>query len=58
MAKENAETTVPFKWSFKKNSNKDQHWIPEKVHNAITVTIKQMIRSVLFGAKHATLMFR
>ena len=27
-------------------------WIPEKVHNAITATIKQMIRGVLFGAKH------
>jgi len=29
-------------------------WIPEKVHNVITVTIKQMIRGVLFGAKHTT----
>ena len=29
-------------------------WIPEKVHAAITATIKQMIRSVLFGAKHTT----
>lgn len=29
-------------------------WIPEKVHKAITVTIKQMIRGVLFGAKHTT----
>jgi len=28
--------------------------IPEKVHQAITVTIKQMIRAVLFGAKHTT----
>ena len=27
-------------------------WIPEKVHNAITVTIKQMIKGVLFGAKY------
>ena len=27
-------------------------WIPEKIHNAITATIKQMIRGVLFGAKH------
>jgi hypothetical protein len=26
----------------------------KKVHNAITVTIKQMIRGVLFGAKHTT----
>ncbi len=29
-------------------------WIPEKVHAAITATIKQMIRGVLFGAKHTT----
>ena len=29
-------------------------WIPEKIHNAITTTIKQMIRGVLFGAKHTT----
>lgn len=29
-------------------------WIPEKVHNAITTAIKQMIRGVLFGAKHTT----
>jgi hypothetical protein len=29
-------------------------WIPEKVHNAITATIKQMIRVVLFGATHTT----
>jgi len=29
-------------------------WIPEKVHRAITVTIKQMIRAVLFGAKNTT----
>ncbi len=29
-------------------------YIPEKVHNAITATIKQMIRAVLFGAKHTT----
>jgi hypothetical protein len=29
-------------------------WIPEKVHVAITATIKQMIRGVLFGAKHTT----
>lgn len=25
-------------------------WIPEKVHQAITTTIKQMVRAVLFGA--------
>jgi len=29
-------------------------YIPEKIHNAITVAIKQMIRTVLFGAKHLT----
>ncbi|HET6557929.1 MAG TPA: EcsC family protein [Prolixibacteraceae bacterium] len=29
-------------------------WIPEKVHHAITATIKQMIRGVLFGATHTT----
>ena len=28
--------------------------IPERVHQAITTTIKQMIRAVLFGAKHTT----
>jgi EcsC protein family len=33
---------------------KINRWIPEKVHNAITVTIKQMIRGVLFGAKYTT----
>ena len=27
-------------------------YIPEKIHKAITVAIKQMIRGVLFGAKH------
>src|SRR5687768_7391967 len=26
-------------------------WIPEKVHKAITTTIKQMVRMVLFGAQ-------
>ena len=30
-------------------------WIPEKIHKAITVTIKQMIRGVLFGAKISTM---
>src|SRR6478609_6377076 len=29
-------------------------YIPEKIHNAITVTIKQMIKGVLFGAKFTT----
>lgn len=34
--------------------DKINNWIPEKVHQAITVTIKQMIRGVLFGAKWTT----
>lgn len=29
-------------------------WIPEKVHQAITTTLKQMVRAVLFGATHTT----
>ena len=28
--------------------------IPEKIHQALTTTIKQMIRAVLFGAEHTT----
>ena len=36
----------------KKLQTKVNSWIPEKVHAAITATIKQMIRGVLFGAKH------
>src|SRR4051812_14777736 len=34
--------------------NKMNNLIPEKVHQAITVIIKQMIRGVLFGAKWTT----
>jgi uncharacterized protein (DUF697 family) len=30
------------------------NWIPEKVHVAITATLKQMVRAVLFGATHTT----
>ena len=30
--------------------NKINSYIPDKVHKAITATIKQMIRGVLFGA--------
>ena len=30
------------------------NWIPEKVHAAITATLKQMVRAVLFGATHTT----
>ncbi len=38
----------------KKIQTKINTWIPEKIHKAITVTIKQMIRGVLFGAKYTT----
>lgn len=34
--------------------DKMNSWIPEKVHQAITATVKQMIRGVLFGAKWTT----
>jgi hypothetical protein len=30
--------------------DKINSWIPEKVHKAVTATLKQMVRSVLFGA--------
>jgi len=38
----------------KKVQTKVNSWIPEKIHKAITVAIKQMIRGVLFGARHTT----
>lgn len=38
----------------KRIQTKINSWIPEKAHKAITVTIKQMIRGVLFGAKYTT----
>lgn len=38
----------------KKAQDKINSWIPEKVHDAVTVAIKQMIRGVLFGAQHTT----
>jgi len=38
----------------KKMQTKVNSWIPEKVHKAITATIKQMVRAVLFGAKYTT----
>jgi len=38
----------------KKFQTKINTWIPEKVHKAITVAIKQMIKGVLFGARHTT----
>lgn len=34
--------------------DKVNSWIPAKVHRAITTTIKQMIRAVLFGARYTT----
>jgi hypothetical protein len=38
----------------KRMQMKVNSYIPEKIHNAITVTIKQMIRGVLFGATYTT----
>jgi hypothetical protein len=38
----------------KKMQTKVNSYIPEKIHKAITVTIKQMIRGVLFGATNTT----
>ncbi len=37
-----------------KLQTKINSWIPEKIHVAITSTIKQMVRGVLFGAKFTT----
>lgn len=38
----------------KKTQDKINSFIPEKVHRAITASIKQMVRGVLFGAKLTT----
>ena len=38
----------------KRTQDKINSWIPEKVHNAVTVAIKQMVRGVLFGSKYTT----
>ena len=38
----------------KKAQDKINSWIPEKVHKAVTASIKQMVKAVLFGAKHTT----
>jgi hypothetical protein len=38
----------------KRMQAKINSWIPERVHQAITATIKQMVRAVLFGAKYTT----
>lgn len=38
----------------KKIQTRINSWIPEKVHAALTATIKQMTRVVIFGAVHTT----
>ncbi|MGC4231701.1 MAG: EcsC family protein [Niabella sp.] len=38
----------------KGTQDKINSYIPEKVHNAITAIIRQMVRGVLFGAKYTT----
>lgn len=38
----------------KKVQTKLNSYIPEKIHNAITTAIKQMVRSVLFGAQYTS----
>lgn len=38
----------------KRAQDKINSWIPEKVHHAVTTALKQMIRGVLFGARHTT----
>jgi hypothetical protein len=38
----------------KKVQTKLNSYIPEKIHNAITTAIKQMVRGVLFGAQYIT----
>jgi hypothetical protein len=38
----------------KKLQTKLNSYIPEKIHNAVTVAIKQMVRGVLFGAQYTT----
>src|SRR5689334_2355479 len=38
----------------KKMQTKINSLIPEKVHKAVTAALKQMIKGVLFGARHTT----
>src|ERR1700754_1789055 len=38
----------------KKMQTKLNSYIPDKVHKAITTTVKQMVRGVLFGAQYVT----
>lgn len=41
-----------FEKASKKISTKINTWIPQKVHNAITLTVKTIIRTTLFGAEY------
>ncbi|MEJ7693227.1 EcsC family protein [Daejeonella sp.] len=41
-------------YAAKSLQNRINRWIPERVHNAITVTIEKMVKAVLFGAKYTT----
>ena len=43
-----------FNYASKSLQNRINRWIPDKVHNAITVTIEKMVKAVLFGAKYTT----
>ena len=38
----------------KKVQTKINSWIPEKFHKAVTEILKQMVKGVLFGARHTT----
>lgn len=38
----------------KRFQNKINKWIPERVHNIITVTIEKMVKAVLFSAQYTT----
>ncbi|ULQ54799.1 EcsC family protein [Flavihumibacter fluvii] len=38
----------------KKVQTKINTWIPEKIHHAITVAIRQMVKGVIFGAAYTT----
>ncbi|MBP6688246.1 MAG: EcsC family protein [Lacibacter sp.] len=38
----------------KQLQTKINNWIPEKIHVAVTAAIKQLIKAVLFAAKHST----
>jgi len=38
----------------KRMQTKMNSWIPDKIHTAITTTVKQMVRAVLFGATYTS----